>query len=166
MMRWYAVYTHNRMEKWARANLWERGFDVYLPQYLKRRRHARRTDWISSPLFPRYLFVRANLEEGARRAVRTARGVVDMVAFGDSPAALSDGVIEELRAREDDAGLVSMDSVASHYDVGEKLRINHGPFADQYGFFGGLDDKNRVLLLLDLLGRQVQVRLGAADVCR
>ena len=38
--QWYAVYTHTRTERWARSNLWERGFEVYLPEYLKERRHA------------------------------------------------------------------------------------------------------------------------------
>ena len=50
--QWYAVYTHARMERWARSNLWERGFEVYLPEYHKERRHARKTDWVNAPLFP------------------------------------------------------------------------------------------------------------------
>ena len=61
MKQWYAVYTKPRMELWARSNLWERGFEVYLPQYRKLRRHARKLDIIAAPLFPRYLFVRADL---------------------------------------------------------------------------------------------------------
>ena len=56
MKRWYAVYTQSRMELWARGNLWERDVEAYLPRYHKRRRHARRSDWIAAPLFPRYLF--------------------------------------------------------------------------------------------------------------
>jgi len=166
MERWYAVYTQNRMEKWARSNLWERGFEVYLPQYSKRRRHARRTDWVAAPLFPRYLFVRADLAQGARRAIRSAPGVADMVVFSNTPAPLTDAVIAELKGREGDDGLVSLASLAEHYEVGEKLRVNHGAFSDQFGFFNGLDDQNRVLLLLDLLGRRVPVRLPAADVGR
>ena len=166
MERWYAVYTQNRMEKWARSNLWERGFEVYLPEYRKRRRHARRTDWVSAPLFPRYLFVRADLEKGVRRAIGSAPGVADMVAFGEAPPPVSDAVIAELRSREGGDGMISLASLAEHYEAGEKLRINHGAFADQFGFFSGLDDKNRVLLLLDLLGRRVTVRVSAADVGR
>lgn len=166
MERWYAVYTQNRMEKWARSNLWERGFEVYLPQYSKRRRHARRTDRVAAPLFPRYLFVRADLEQGARRAIRTAPGVADMVAFSNTPVPVADAVIAELRAREGDDGLVSLASLAEHYELGEKLRINSGAFSDQFGFFNGLDDRNRVLLLLDLLGRRIPVRIPAGDVGR
>ena len=166
MTRWYAAYTQNHMEKWARSNLWERGFEVYLPQYSKRRRHARRTDWVAAPLFPRYLFVRADLAQGARRAIRTAPGIADMVAFSDAPAPVADAVIDEIRSREGDDGLISLASLAAHYEPGEKLRINHGAFSDQFGFFDGLDDKNRVLLLLDLLGRRVPVRIPAGDVSR
>ena len=55
--KWYAVYTQARMEKWARSNLWERDHEDYSPQFLRQRRHAPKTDWVSAPLFPRYLFV-------------------------------------------------------------------------------------------------------------
>ncbi len=57
MKRWYVVHTHTRGERLAMVNLRRQGLDTYLPQYLKRRRHARRTEWIPAPLFPRYLFV-------------------------------------------------------------------------------------------------------------
>ncbi len=70
MTRWYAVHTQAGSELWARSNLWERGIEVYLPRCLKRRRHARRTDWIATPLFPRYLFVRSDLGGGARKSNR------------------------------------------------------------------------------------------------
>ena len=69
MKAWYCAYTQPCMELWARANLWERGLEVYLPLYRRRRSHARRVDWVSAPLFPRYLFVAADLEAGERRRI-------------------------------------------------------------------------------------------------
>ncbi len=43
MKQWYVVHTHPRGERLAAVNLRRQGLDAYLPQYLKRRRHARRT---------------------------------------------------------------------------------------------------------------------------
>ena len=97
---WHAAYTQPRMELWARSNLWERGLEVYLPMYCKRRRHARRTDWVPSPLFPRYLFVQANLAVTGTRVIRNARGVVSLVSYGSRPAAVPPVVIDGIRARE------------------------------------------------------------------
>jgi transcriptional antiterminator RfaH len=54
---WYVVQTHPHAENKAAAHLQRQGFATYLPRYLKRRRHARRTEAIAAPLFPRYLFV-------------------------------------------------------------------------------------------------------------
>ena len=56
-MAWYAVHTHAGAETKAVWHLENQGFSVYLPRYLRRRRHARKVDWVPTPLFPRYLFV-------------------------------------------------------------------------------------------------------------
>ena len=57
MTAWFAVYSRARAEATAQEHLRRQGYEVYLPRHLKRRRHARRTDFVLAPLFPRYLFV-------------------------------------------------------------------------------------------------------------
>ncbi len=54
---WHVVHTHIHAEAKAAAHLTRQGFDVYLPRYLRHRRHARKVETISAPLFPRYCFV-------------------------------------------------------------------------------------------------------------
>jgi transcriptional antiterminator RfaH len=162
--RWYCAYTKPRAELWARTNLWERGFEVYLPQYLKRRRHARRTDYVAAPLFPRYLFVAANLDAGVSRGITYAPGVSNLIAFGGDPAPVPDAIIAELRAHEDDDGMMDIDrgrGIVSRYQLGDKVRISEGPMADSVGIFYARSANQRVFILLDLLGRQVQVKVHA-----
>ncbi len=163
MRRWYAVYCQSRMEAWARANLWERGLEVYLPRYLKRRRHARRTDWVPRPLFSGYLFVHANLDAGHERRVNSAPGVRYMVKFGGPPPPLADAIIAEIRGREDADGFVSLCD-PSTLKPGARLRIEEGALRDQVGLFECAADDARVILLLNLLGRPVRVRLAADKV--
>ncbi len=165
MSAWHAVYCEARMETWARVNLWERGFEVYLPRYEKRRRHARRSDLVARPLFPGYLFVRADLGAGDRHRVDSAPGVRRMVSFGDHTPALADHLIEEIRGRQDEDGLIRLDKVAS-FRRGEALRIVTGALCDQIGLFECAGDDQRVFLLLDLLGRKVRVRVPADQVSR
>ena len=50
---WYVVQTQANGEFRAAENLRRQGFDVYLPRYLKRLRHARKVDFTAKPLFPR-----------------------------------------------------------------------------------------------------------------
>ena len=57
MEDWFVVNTHSRKEQMAVANLKNQGFLCYLPQYLKKRSHARSIIWLPAPMFPRYVFV-------------------------------------------------------------------------------------------------------------
>ena len=41
---WYVVQTHAIAEMKASMHLGRQGFEVYLPRFLKRRRHARRVE--------------------------------------------------------------------------------------------------------------------------
>ncbi len=57
---WHVVQVHVHAEAKAQMHLARQGFETYLPRYLKRRRHARRTDTVAAPLYPSYLFVTFN----------------------------------------------------------------------------------------------------------
>ncbi len=165
MNRWYCAYTKPHAEVWARTNLWDRGFEVYLPQYRKRRRHARRTDYVSAPLFPRYLFVSADLETGVFRGITFARGVSHLVSFGGQAAIVPEQVIAEIRAYEGEDGLVDIDrgqGAASRYQPGDRVRVSEGPMVDSVGIFQAPTDDQRVFILLNLLGREVRVRVDAS----
>ncbi len=163
--KWYAVYTQARMEVWARSNLWERGFEVYLPQYRRQRRHARKTDWVSAPLFPRYLFVAADPDAPGRRSINSAPGVVNLVSFGDRPATMDNDVIAAIRAREDEAGHVHLVDPNS-LTPGDKVRLHSGAMADHEGLFECRGDAERVVILLNLLGREVRVKVPANSIAR
>ena len=71
MKRWYVVSTHVHGERKALFHLTRQGYTAYLPQYFKRRRHARRIDWAPTPLFPRYLFVELDTEHQQWRTCKS-----------------------------------------------------------------------------------------------
>ena len=167
MLQWYCVYTQARLELWAQSNLWERGFDVYLPKVLKRRSHARRVDFVPWPLFPHYMFVRADLEHSSLRAISSAKGVVDILRCGSgtAPTQVRESIIEEIRGREDTEGYVRLDEISS-LNQGDRVRIAAGALCDQVGLFENVEDNQRVVILLDLLGRSVRTRIAAGDLER
>src|SRR3954468_9168362 len=96
---WYVVHTHPRAEAKALLNLDRQGFSCYLPRYLKRRRHARRLDWVAAPLFPRYLFIGMDLATARWRAIRSTIGIAGLVCHGDQPTPVPFGIVEGLKAR-------------------------------------------------------------------
>lgn len=161
--RWYVVQTHVHAERKAESHLRRQGFEAYAPRYLKTRRHARKTETVSAPLFPRYLFVKLSPATSGWRAVHSTLGVSRLVCFGDDPAPVGAGVVEALQAREDAQGHIEMGR-KEEFQRGQAVEIVNGPLGDVDAIFELVDDKDRVVLLLDLLGRQVRVRIPLRDV--
>jgi transcriptional antiterminator RfaH len=163
MKRWYVVYTRTGMERMALGHLEEQGYAVYLPQRLKERRHARRVDRIKVPLFPRYLFVSMDIETDGWRSINGTYGVTYLVAMGDRPSAVPAGIVESIRERENEEGLVVI-AEPNPFTEGDVIEITRGALADQTGIFKCGGDRQRVTLLLSLLGREMEIRLPANAV--
>jgi transcriptional antiterminator RfaH len=161
MERWYVVHAQPNAEAKALSHLRNQGFRPYLPRYAKRRRHARRSEEVPAPLFPRYLFVRLDLGAERWRAVRSTIGVAGLVSHGETPAPVPDGIVEAIKAREDARGLVVLQP-AFDLSNGDRVTITEGALEGCCGLFEGLSDDQRVVVLLDLLGREVRVRVPPA----
>lgn len=160
-MNWYVVYTQAQKEVVAARNLVNQGFEVYLPRYRKQCRHARRVYNVMAPLFPRYLFV--NLDPAAQRwrAINGTVGVSYLLCEGPDPMPIPDEVIDAILAR-DDGGNVHV--AAPTFAKGQRLCVTEGPLADLEGMFECVDDSQRVVLLLEFMGRTVRTRLPSHAV--
>ena len=90
--RWYVVQTQVNGETKAAQNLLRQDYEIYLPRYMKRRRHARKVDFVAKPLFPRYLFVAIDIAtQRWPLDPRSTFGVSRLVTNGDDPAAVPEG---------------------------------------------------------------------------
>ena len=156
--RWFVVRTRTNGEFKALTHIMRQGFDGYLPRYLKRRRHARRTDTVQSPLFPGYLFVGMDPERARWRALNSTIGVSELICHSGLPAPIPDDVIEDIKRHEDERGYVMLGEHAA-LKRGDKVRITDGAMTDHVGIFDAPSDQHRVFLLLELLGRQVRVKM-------
>ena len=158
--RWYVVQTQANGEAKAAENLRRQGYEIYWPRFLKRRRHARKLDVVAKPLFPRYMFVAIDIATQRWRSIQSTSGVSRLVSNGDEPAALPEGVLRELKVREDSKGYVRLDA-APAFSPGDRIRVLAGAFIDSAGLFCGMADHDRVTILLEMLGRKVRVILDA-----
>ena len=102
MKNWYVVYTQPNGENLADLHLQRQGFEVYLPRYSKMISHARYLKKVSRPLFQRYLFVRLNIETQLWRSINGTLGVTRLVSRGEKPVAVPEGIVDELKKREDE----------------------------------------------------------------
>jgi len=153
---WYVVHTHPQGETRAMANLKRQGYEAYLPRCRKWRRHARKSELVAAPLFPRYLFISLDIENERWRSVLSTFGVCGLVLRGGMPASVPHGIVEGIKGHEDANSFVDLTRQAA-LRPGDRVRVVAGPFADHIARFEGLSDAQRVILLLELLGRQLRV---------
>lgn len=162
MQRWYVVHTHAASEERARVNLERQGFHAWLPLCRRRRRHARKLEVVCRPLFPRYLFVRLDLDTDRWRPILSTFGVADMIGSTAGPVPVPSRVIDGLTARAGSDGIFDLEPAP--FKPGEPVRIAGGPFAELEGIFEAQSDDARVQILLRLMGRSVRVTVAAMDV--
>jgi transcription antitermination factor NusG len=75
------------------------------------------------------------------------------------------GVVEEIRAQEGPDGLVPIAEPAP-FQPGEAVTVTGGTLRDQSGWFQRMADRERVVVLLDMLGRPMSFTLPLSAVAR
>lgn len=163
-MAWYVVSTRPNQEARAAEHLARQGFAPWLPQIRKTRRHARRIDTVAAPLFPGYLLVALDTARQPWRAINGTCGVRHVICRGEQPAAVPEAFIAELRARREADGFFAAPEPGLRR--GDQVRLLEGPFSDHVATILrlGEGERERVWLLLDLLGRQVTTQAMRRDI--
>lgn len=151
MTYWYTVFCKPRGEQTAEANLDNQGYTVYLPRLLTQKRRAGKWVDLIEPLFPRYLFLKPRNAAQSLAPVRSTLGVANVVRFGMQPALVSDGLIEDLRAREDSVAGLRVHRNA--FKLGDTVKFMDGPFFGLEAIFSKETGAERVIVLLQLLGK-------------
>ena len=158
MPYWAAAQLQPQRDRLAGHFLRLNGYQVYCPR-------VRSAHNGSALLFPAYAFVSIELQW---RAAARAPGVLRVVlnGNGDHPAHVPDRIIDELRAREDIDGLITLPAPPKPRGLrpGAKVRITQGPLRDQFGIYAGQRAHERVAILLTLLGAQRPLVLARSAV--
>ena len=160
MAFWAAVQFHSQRERMATHHLARAGFTIRLPRIRERCIVRGRRQYVLRPLFPGYLFIMIELQW---HAAQTAPGVIRLVKDGDRPAQVPDRVIEELRGREKN-GAIELPGPSPRLRLGGRVRVTGGPFRGHLGLVAGMAPRERVIVLLSLLGSQQRISLPEGDV--
>jgi transcriptional antiterminator RfaH len=162
--QWFVVRTVNRQETLARYSLQADKVEVYLPVYLHSNHKG---ETFGRPLFPNHLFVRLGLGAPGWTSVFSARGVNCVLGCGGRPTPIADRVIRDIKAREAE-GFVRMrlaeQAAPCRFKPGDAVSVKKGPFANIEAVFLEVVDKNRVLVLIQLLGESP--RIAKADLAQ
>jgi transcriptional antiterminator RfaH len=156
MMNWYVLQTKPKKEEEATSYLSTRGVEVFNPLLETFVPRNGRMSKEFKTLFPNYIFAKFELEK-KYPLVRWARGVKKVLGFGGYPVPISEEVIELIKKRTDEKGIVRK---THHLMANDLVRIKTGPLRDLVGIFDRwVSDSERVRILLNLIGYQPAVEV-------
>ena len=165
MGEWYLVYCKARQEDVAAQGLVEQGYDVYLPKLRVKKRRASGVALVEEPLFPRYLFVSTRDANQSISPVRNTRGVQKLVKFGTYMLPVTADIVTAIREREDpETGYHRLELPS--LKTGDKVQIKSGAFAGLGAIFEQRSGKDRVLVMLEILGQKAQATIPLAELER
>jgi transcriptional antiterminator RfaH len=161
MSNWYLIHTKIRQEQCALQNLERQGFECYLPQIQAEKLRRGALAVHAEPLFPRYLFIRLGQGLAAQSwaPIRSTTGVSRLVAFGNVPAKIDDGLVDLIRAQTGGAN-----AVRSQFETGQPILITQGPFAGLEAVYQMSDGESRVMVLLNILSKNVKLALAPSSI--
>jgi transcriptional antiterminator RfaH len=134
------------------------GYETYLPRLRAHRMvHGRKIE-LRPALFPGYAFVWIELQW---HTARWAPGVSGLVMDGITPARVPQNAIEEIRRREV-GGLIEL--ARQGIKRGDRVRILRGPFTGHLAIYHDSKPRDRIEVLLQLLGSTRSATLESLDV--
>jgi len=142
----------------ARENLERQGYTCYLPLCRRRRRRMGKFVAMIESLFPRYLFISLDSQNDDWSPIRSTRGVLSLVRFGNRPATVPDALIDMMRARDDADGIQALPEPG--FRSGDAVRVTAGAMAGYEALFLARKGCERVLLLMDILGKQTRIEIA------
>ena len=158
---WYLVQVKPNGYRLAERNLLRQGFACFQPMARATERRGAQFKPVSRPLFPGYLFVAFDPARAPWRKINSTAGVARLLSLGNVPQEVPRGLVAELRARLDAGGHVIL---ADNVEVGDRVEIQSGPFAGFLAEVAQLAPEARAHLLIDLMGRQVQVTAQVTEL--
>jgi transcriptional antiterminator RfaH len=159
---WFCMRTQPKHEKLAAQFLRSHaGLEVFSPLIRFQRATMSGKKWFEEALFPCYIFGRFPYFSHYR-LVASAMGVTKIVGFGGRPSVVDDAVISELRKFVCDTEVIE---ISPNIEPGDEVTVLDGPFKGLRAVVTRvMPAKERVAVLLDLLGTQREVEVTAQRV--
>ena len=157
---WAVAHTHPREEDRVVWHASQRGFQAWCPKvrYKRRRFQHQQFSFRQEPLFPRYVLIRISERWydllsliGLSRLIMSA---------SHRPAILPQSFVTNIRNGCDNDGFY----VLTKFIIGQSVRVESGVLSGMTGVFDGQLPKDRVAVLIEMLGTTVRASVRERDV--
>ena len=149
MKHWYLVKTKSKQEDIAILNLENQNFHVYCPYALISNKNV--------ALFPGYLFIQLDKDTQDWSPIRSTKGVLHFVRFGLNYAKIPNNIIELIKTNQ--VSTAEKLKNINKFKSGDKVQIMDGVFKSCIAIFKAYRPDERVILLMNLLGRQQKLTI-------
>ena len=154
MKNWYMIQSKTRQENTAEQNLLNQGYTIFHPKATINNK--------AFSLFPRYLFIQLDDKSQCWTPIHSTKGVANFVRFGARFAKVPDNVIECIRERQQQT-ITKMIELSS-FQSGDNVRITEGAFTGCEAIFSCFNANERLIILMNLLGKQHELTLPKKSV--
>ena len=148
---WWVVQTKPQAEFIAIKHLENQNMATYCPLFKKETIRGHKIKIKAYPLFPRYVFVKANSSAQKNiHVIRSTIGVKQLLKIGEDPAKVSCQLINELRQMESER----LNETKSHFKTGENVRIKTGLYKDIDAIYQMDEGMNRAIVLISIINKE------------
>ena len=154
MKNWYLIKTKSRQEKIAKQNLKYQGYEAFCP--------IAKINNQLVVLFPGYLFTQLNDKTQNWSPINSTKGVSYFVKFGLNFAKVPTSVIEFIKTNQN----ITTEKLKNlnKFKTGDKVQISDGAFKNWVAIFKCYKSDERVILLMNLLGREQSLNIKEKSV--
>ncbi len=169
--RWYVVHTYSGHENKVATQLKQRVesehlehkiIDVLVPTQDRIEIRGGKKEQVKEKIFPGYILVKMELDDGTWLAVRTTQGVTSFVGIGNKPTPIPDFEVKTI------VKFMTQGAPATFKDVfleGDTVKIADGPFSEFIGKVDSVDkERGKVRVLVSIFGRETPVELDFLQV--
>jgi len=108
-------------------------------------------------LYPGYIFIKADLDKDLQSLIRRVPRVLGFVSAGGRPVEVSESEIVAMKERLK-KGVPKVRKLK--FDIGDKVKINEGPFIGFEGTISEIDPEHeKLIVLVNIFDRQTPVEL-------
>ena len=162
---WYVVHSYSGKENKVKKNLEHRAESMNMTDRILQivvpteteieiKEGIRRE--VERQVFPGYILIEMIMDEDSWYVVRNTPGVTSFVGMGNKPSPLSQDEVNHIMSRiESDEPRVKVS-----FDVGERVRIIEGPFAEFTGVVDTLEpEKGKARVMVSFFNRETPVEV-------
>jgi transcriptional antiterminator NusG len=171
-MRWYIVHAYSNFEKKvaesireyaAQRGLLEKFEEVLVPtEQVVEVRRGRKVN-TERKFFPGYVLVKCDLTDDVYHLIKNTPKVTGFLGADNKPMAISEAEADRIKGQVAEGVEHPKSSIT--YEVGEKVRVQDGPFASFEGLVEEVDEqRSRVKVAVSIFGRATPVELEFGQV--